>query len=593
MSEPRYIVGIDLGTTNSAVAFVDRQAETKDAEVSVFSVLQVEKVATTLAEKTLPSFLYLAGPGELPPGALDLPWAEDRSFAVGRFARERGKEVSLRLVSSAKSWLSHGAVDRKSALLPFGSPDEVQKVSPIEASKRYLEHIRDAWDAEHPEHRLGDQRVFLTVPASFDAVARQLTLEAAEGAGLRDISLLEEPQAAFYAWLDAVKEGWRTVLQPGDRVLVSDVGGGTTDFSLIEVTNKDGGLALERVAVGDHILLGGDNMDLALAHVAAEKLRGAGKKLDAGQDRQLVAAARAAKEHLLTHPDEERAAITLLGRGSKLIGGKLETELLASEVKTVLLDGFFPSCERSAKPIERARTGFLELGLPFAQDAGITRHLAAFLARNADAPLPTHVLLNGGVMNSPVMRERLMSVLQSWGSTPRLLEEADYDLAVARGAAYYGATKDGRGIRIKSATARAYYVGIESAAPAVPGVKPPIKALCVVPMGVEEGTESKVPGLELGLVVGQPVEFRLFSSSQRPEDRLGTVLSEYDWPDVLEETAPLSLTLPPGERAAGTVVPVRLEVKITEVGTVRVESVSTDGKQRFPLSFDVRERVPS
>lgn len=590
MSEARYIVGVDLGTTNSAVAFVDGSRAATDTEVSVFPVLQVEKVGTTLSEKALPSFLYLPGPGELPEGALDLPWAAARDFAVGRYAKERGAEVPLRSVSSAKSWLSHGAVDRRSALLPFGAPDEVAKVSPIEASRRYLEHLRDAWNHTHPEHPLERQRVFLTVPASFDAVAQRLTLEAAESAGLTEVTLLEEPQAAFYAWLDAVQDGWRSQLGAGDRVLVCDVGGGTTDFSLIEVTDQDGNLTLERVAVGDHILLGGDNMDLALAHVLSEKLRAAGKRLDAGQERQLVSQARAAKERLLSNPDEEKVTVTLLGRGSKLIGGKLETELLASEVKAVLLDGFFPACDKTARPEERPRTGFLELGLPFAQDAGITRHLAAFVGRDPEAPLPTHVLLNGGVMNSPVLRERLCGVLAGWGAAPKLLEEADYDLAVARGAAYYGATKEGRGIRIKSATARAYYVGIESARPAVPGVRPPVKALCVVPMGVEEGTVSKVPGLELGLVVGRPVEFRLFSSSQRPDDRLGSVLSEYEWPDVLEETAPLSLTLPAGDKPPGTVVPVRLEVEVSDVGTVRVQSVSADGTERFPLSFDVRER---
>lgn len=592
MSEPRYIVGIDLGTTNSAVAYVDRLHEGAETAVSVFPVLQVEKVGTTLEERSLPSFLYLAGPGELPAGALDLPWASGRDFAVGRFAKERGAEVPLRSVASAKSWLSHGAVDRRSALLPFGAPDEVPKLSPIEASRRYLEHLRDAWDHAHPEHPLGAQRVYLTVPASFDAVAQELTREAARDAGLLDVTLLEEPQAAFYAWLDAVKDAWRHALRAGDRVLVCDVGGGTTDFSLIEVTDQGGNLALERVAVGDHILLGGDNMDLALAHVLSEKLRAAGKKLDAGQERQLVSHARAAKERLLSDPDVDEVAITLLGRGSKLIGGKLETVLRADEVKTVLLDGFFPLCEASARPEARARAGFLELGLPFAQDAGITRHLAAFLGRTPDAPLPTHVLLNGGVMNSPVLRERLARVLAGWGAAPRLLEEADYDLAVARGAAYYGATKEGRGIRIKSATARAYYVGIESARPAVPGLRPPVKALCVVPMGVEEGTVSKVPSLELGLVVGHPVEFRLFASSQRPEDRLGTVLSEYDWPELLEETAPLSLSLPAGDRPPGAVVPVRLEVEVSDVGTVQVVSVSTDGKERYPLRFDLRARPP-
>jgi hypothetical protein len=466
----------------------------------------------------------------------------------------------------------------------------VEKVSPIAASTRILEHLRDAWNAAHPADPLESQDLFLTVPASFDAVARDLTLEAARGAGLAQVTLLEEPQAAFYAWLDRVGEGFRKRLRPSDLVLVVDVGGGTTDFTLIEVSETDGNLALERVAVGDHILLGGDNMDLALAHALSEKLRAADKKLDAGQQRALVSAARMAKEALLTNPELPSAPITILGRGSKLIGNKITTTLERAEIERILLDGFFQPAPLEAQAAEKRRTGFLELGLPFAIDTGIARHLASFLRRHTGGTrLPTHLLLNGGVFNSPLLRSRMFEIMKGFGCEPVILEESDHDLAVARGAAYYGATKRGRGIRIRGGVGRSYYVGIETAAPAVPGMRPPIRALCVVPFGMEEGTAQSVPSAELGLVVGEEVEFRFLSGTSRKEDAPGTLLDEYAWPEHLEETAPLKATLPAEGRAAGTVVPVRLEVKVTEIGTVEIWCVETRGERRYKLEFSVRE----
>ena len=587
MSQARYIVGLDLGTTNSAVAWVEPAAGPGAIPLPIPQVVQPGSV---LDRPTLPSFVYLAGEGELPPASMDLPWASGRSYMVGAGARDRGAEVPLRVVSSAKSWLCHAAVDRRSAILPFQSPPEVEKLSPIAASTRILEHLRDAWNAAHPEAPLESQDLFLTVPASFDAVARDLTMEAARGAGLTQVTLLEEPQAAFYAWLDRVGEGFRKRLRPGDLVLVVDVGGGTTDFTLIEVSEAEGNLALERVAVGDHILLGGDNMDLALAHALSEKLRAADKKLDAGQQRALVSAARMAKEALLTNPELMSAPITILGRGSKLIGNKITTTLERAEIERILLDGFFAPAPLEAQAAEKRRTGFLELGLPFAIDTGIARHLASFLRRHTGGTrLPTHLLLNGGVFNSPLLRARMFEIMKGFGREPVILEESDHDLAVARGAAYYGATKRGRGIRIRGGVGRSYYVGIETAAPAVPGMRPPIRALCVVPFGMEEGTERAVPSAELGLVVGEEVEFRFLSGTSRKDDAPGTLLDEYAWPEHLEETAPLKATLPAEGRAAGTVVPVRLEVKVTEIGTVEIWCVETRGDRRYKLEFSVRE----
>ena len=591
-SNDKTIVGIDLGTTNTALARVTVGAEGEASTPEVFELPQLIKAGDVQARKLLPSFLYLASEGELPAGSMDLPWAQGRTYLVGEAARERGAEVPLHLVSSAKSWLSHAGADRKAPILPHGAPDEVEKVSPVTAAVRYLEHVRDAWNQASPGAKLEAQQILLTVPASFDAIARDLTLKAAHEAGLPDVVLLEEPQAAFYAWLAQVGEGWRKVLKPGNRVLVCDVGGGTSDFSLIEVKDDgSGNLSLERVAVGEHILLGGDNMDLALAHHLAGKLTAEGKKLDAGQQRALVAGARRAKEQLLGDATLDAAPITLLGRGTKLIGGKIKVDLLRPEVEQILLAGFFPECPKDAKPQEARRTGFLELGLPFVHDPAVTRHLAKFLTTHAKGgALPTHVLFNGGVFNSGLLRERLLDIMGSWGGRPEVLEGADNDLAVAKGASYYGAVRQGGGIRIRGGVARSYYIGIETAMPAVPGVRPPIRALCVVPFGMEEGTEARVPSGDLGLVIGEPVEFRFLTSTTRKDDPIGVVLDEYTWPDHLTETNPIAATLDAEDLEPGTVVPVRLEVKLTEIGTLEIWSVATDGKHRWRLEYSVREQ---
>jgi molecular chaperone DnaK (HSP70) len=580
------VIGIDLGTTNTAVGFAEPPARGAGVEPRIFDLLQIVKPADPQERPLLPSFVYQAGQGELPPGSLDLPWSAGRSFMVGTGARDRGAEVPLRLVHSSKSWLCHGGVDRRAPILPPQAPDDVEKLSPVAAATRILEHIRDAWNAKH-DRKIEDEHVFLTVPASFDAVARELTMEAARSAGLENVSLLEEPQAAFYAWLAKVGDRWRTILSPKDRILVCDVGGGTTDFSLIAVEDDgSGNLTLERVAVGDHILLGGDNMDLALAHHLAERLAAEGKKLDAGQQRALVQHARRAKELLLSSPDLAEESITILGRGSKLIGSKITTALARADVESVLLNGFFPICSREDKPIQQKRTGFLELGLPFVSDAAITRHLAAFLAGRGGPP--THVLFNGGVFNSPLLRSRLLDTIRAWGREPVVLEDSENDLAVARGAAFFGAMKLSGGIRIRGGAARSYYIGIESAVPAVPGVAPPIRAMCVVPFGMEEGTTARIPG-DLGLVVGEPVEFRFLSSTGREDDAIGTMLDEYTWPEHLTETAPISLSLAAADLEPGSVVPVRLEAHLTEIGTLELWSVRSDGREgRWRLEFDVR-----
>ncbi|MES2346190.1 MAG: Hsp70 family protein [Pseudomonadota bacterium] len=617
MSDPRFAIGIDLGTTHSALSYVDLQAS--DGEKTRHGVLAIPQLTApgTVEElPLLPSFLYLPHADELAPGDLSLPWqqsAEELTGVAGEMARSRGATTPIRLVSSAKSWLSHPGVDRRSALLPNDAPEEVARVSPLEASTRYLSHLRQAWEQAYPDAPFGEQAVTVTIPASFDPGARELTAVAARAAGYTNLTLLEEPQAALYSWIQGSEGRWRKDVKPGDIILVVDVGGGTSDFSLIAVLERDGVLEPHRIAVGDHILLGGDNMDLALAHVVARKLAANGTQLDAWQMRALTYGCRSAKEKLLADATVETWPIVVPSRGSKLIGGSIRTELTRDEVTTFILDGFFPKVEASARPAVRTRAGLTQLGLPYAQDAGITRHLAAFLARQTGATSelegyagkqsaeatflhPTAVLFNGGVFKSDLLAQRIMDSINEWlyleGAEPaRMLAGADLDLAVARGAAYYSYVRRGSGVRIRGGTARAYYVAIESSMPAIPGMEPPIQALCVAPFGMEEGSEIELPNQEFGLVVGEPVQFRFFGSSVRRQDRIGDLL-DFWGADELIELNEIQATLSPEGRQAGDVVQVRLHAMATESGTLELQAVS-DGGERWKVEFDVRAGAAS
>jgi molecular chaperone DnaK (HSP70) len=384
-----YAIGIDLGTTHTAISYVDLDlSEGESVALHVQDIAQHTGPGALESKKLLPSFLYLPHPGELPEGSLTLPWKAHEARTIGELARSLGSKTPMRLVSSAKSWLGHGGVDRRAAILPVKTmqeADDVPRISPLEASTAYLRHVREAWDHEHPEAPLKDQEIVITVPASFDPGARELTSEAATAAGIPNAVLLEEPQAALYSWVQRSEGAWRKSVKLGDIILVVDLGGGTSDFSLIAVTEEEGNLALRRVAVGDHILLGGDNMDLALAAFVKKKLEDAGTNLDAWQFGQLAHACRGAKETLLAEGAPDVAPITLASRGSKLIGGTVRTELTRAEIEQVLVQGFFPNALSSDKPQSRARVGLRSLGLPYAQDAGVTRHLAAFLGKQIDA----------------------------------------------------------------------------------------------------------------------------------------------------------------------------------------------------------------
>ena len=598
----RFVVGIDLGTTNSALAYAE--AATVGEGAPAIKPLPIPQVVATgeVGERSvLPSFLYLPSSKEFPSGALDLPWSKGGDRVIGSFARDQGAKVPGRLVGSAKSWLSHAGVDRKGPILPWGAADDVAKVSPVEASTAYLAHLRDAWNygiaGKNAADRLERQDVILTVPASFDAVARELTVEAARASGLEHVTLLEEPQAAFYAWLASQGDQWRKRVKVGELLLVCDVGGGTTDFTLIAVTDQDGDLALTRLAVGEHILLGGDNMDLALAHAVAATLPNGMDGLDPAQRVALGHSCRVAKEALFLAPAKASAPVAILGRGSKVIGGSLKAELNRATLNSVLLDGFFPPCEPTDVPSRGKRVGLTEIGLPYATDPAITRHLARFLGRQAgslhaggSSLKPSAVLFNGGVFKASELRKRVVDVLSAWSGGPvPSLETSDLDLSVALGAAYYGLVRQGKGIRIRGGVPRAYYVGVETSAPAVPGVKPPIKALCVVKMGMEEGTQADVPGPEFGLVVGEPAEFRFLGSTTRRDDAPGVILDRWS-PEELQELNHLETALVTEDGATeGDTVPVRLLANVTEVGTLELWCQSTRDDRRWKLEYDVRE----
>jgi len=600
----RYAVGIDLGTTNCVLSYVELHTAQEPAPHYVMPIPQLTGPGSVEEKTQLPSFVYQAHEAELAQGDTALPWNAAPDTLVGAIARELGSKTPIRLVASAKSWLCHGGVDRHASFLPLNSPAEVVKISPVEATYQYLMHLRNAWDFRFPDTPLVEQDVTITVPASFDPAARDLTTEVAQRAGFNRLTLLEEPQAAVYSWLESSSETWRDQVSVGDVILVIDIGGGTTDLSLVAVTEEDGNLKLNRVAVGDHILLGGDNMDLALAYQVKTRLEQEGKSLAPWQILAITHSCRDAKEVLLTDPETHSVPIAIPSRGSKLLGATLRTELTRQEVMSCLVDGFFPEVGIHDHPAQQARGALKQMGLPYAQDAAVCRHLAAFLCRQqaaADSLLgenagdfikPTAVLFNGGVLKAPVLAERIMRVINQWlieagANEARLLQGADLDLAVARGAAYYGSVRQGKGVRIRGGIASAYYVGIESAMPAVPGMAPPIQALCVAPFGMEEGSAANGSGQQFGLIVGEPVRFRFFVSTTRRDDEAGSLLEDWE-PGELEELPEIQANLPVEGRKQGEIVPVELISRVTELGTLRLEAMPADRSATWQVEFDVR-----
>jgi len=594
--KPTYSIGIDLGTTNSVLAYSPLEDA---ADIQLLKIPQIVQPGQVEALTSLPSFLYLPREGEI--DSLRTPFEQDPARGiVGAYARSQAAENPQRVVVAAKSWLCHSKVGRTDAVLPWQSPAEVPKVSAYDCTRRFLAHLVAAWNAQHSETPLVDQQVVLTVPASFAPAARELTRQAAIDAGLPEsFVLLEEPQAAVYRWLSAKGDDWRKALRPNDVMLVVDVGGGTTDLTLVTVSEVDGELNLRRLAVGNHLLLGGDNMDLALAHFVSGRFAEQGHDLDPWQSISLWHACRNAKEQLLAIGGPDTQTVSILGRGSSLIGGTVSTELTRPETSDLIVDGFFPKCRLEDRPAKNVASGFQDIGLPYESDPAVTKHVAAFLAGQAtgesSALMPTHVLFNGGVFRSEVLQTRMQDTINQWcESAPQVLGGLeDLDTSVAIGAAYYGWIKQNGGIRIRGGTAKSYYVGIETAGLAIPGIPRPLRAVCVAPKGMEEGTEAEVPGEEVGVLVGKPAEFRFFASSVRPDDDAGTRLDRWA-KDELVEIDPVSVCLSASsvdaEAEAGpSFVPVQFQSRITELGMFELWCHSTRSEDQWKMEFNARE----
>jgi molecular chaperone DnaK (HSP70) len=591
----RYAVGIDLGTSNTVLAFAELRVDGEAGPVTLFDIDQLVAPGEVAALPLLPSVRYQAGAGELADADIQLPWAAAEPMVVGTLARKLGAQVPGRLVASAKSWLSHAGVDRMAPILPWGSAPDVPKVSPVDASASYLRHLRSAWNHRFPDDPLEQQDLVLTVPASFDEAARALTLAAARAAGLPALRLLEEPQAVFYDWLQRHRATLTSELAGTRLVLVCDVGGGTTDLSLIKVDLCDGQASITRIGVGNHLMLGGDNMDTALAHLAESRLAGdSAERLSASRLSQLVERCRAAKEQLLAADAPDQVNVTLLGAGARLIGGARSATLTREEVERLIVDGFLPQVEAS-EPLLQRRAGIVEFGLPYARDPAITRHVADFLRRHADAvreatagaaPVPDTLLLNGGVFRATALARRLEQTLGAWRGAPlRVLHNDDPDVAVARGAVAYALAGASGTPKIGGGAARSYFLLLGE------GKRGARRAICILPRGGEAGHELRLDAHNFALRVGEPVRFHLFTSNADAAGRAPFALGELvDLDDgEFARLPPIAMVL----RAPGRMrreVPVQLASALTEVGTLEMHCVSVDdAAERWLLEFDLRQ----
>jgi molecular chaperone DnaK (HSP70) len=607
----RYLIGIDLGTTNCAVAFVDTQESAKEADSSgirVFEVAQLTTPGEVRAVPLLPSFLYFPSEDEISSGTVSLPWEEHPSSIVGTMARDQGALVPGRQVSSAKSWLCQSAIDRRASILPREAEPPEPMVSPVEASSRYLMHLRNAWnhagtaeDADNPQQLFENQEIVLTVPASFDEEARELTVEAAREAGLERLTLLEEPLAAFYAWVAEHHNVLAEHLREGDLVLICDIGGGTSDFSLVRAHVQGRNVDFERTAIGEHLLLGGENLDLALARRAEQKFA---TKLSLRQRHALRIMCSAAKERLLSEENTDRLPINILGGGRSVVGQVLSSDLCRDEVTELITSGFLPLTRAHEMPLRPRAGGLREIGLPYATDPAITKHLAAFLKQaartmgarensrsysenRAQMARPDAVLFNGGFCIPAMVRERIIEAIANWlGDSgawrPKILSNEVMSNAVAIGAAYYGRVRRGAGLRVKAGSARTYYIGIRS--------EHRIKAVCVLPSGTNEGTTLPLPDRELSVLTNRPVSFHLYSSAIRHDTHGG--IADLDLEEV-HHHAPLVTLLRYGKKLQQMELAVRLSVSFTEVGTLELWCESVGSPHRWRLQFELRRESGS
>ncbi|HPZ07425.1 MAG TPA: Hsp70 family protein [Candidatus Eremiobacteraeota bacterium] len=590
MNLSKYIVSIDLGTTNCAVAYASiKELKSEKPDIHFFHIPQLIEKAEVADMSLLPSFLYLPGKYDVSPEECLLPWESDEKLITGEYAKKLGRLIPGRLVMSAKSWLCHGGVDRTAKILPWSGSEDLEKISPLEASKKYLEHIKRAWNfkiaREDPEKKLENQDIIITVPASFNEVARALTVKAAYMAGLERITLLEEPQAAFYSWLTSYESSLKRFLGRTELIIVCDVGGGTTDFSLIHVEKDGEEINLKRIAVGEHILLGGDNMDLAIAKYIERGFKSSHGNLDNRQWGTLCQESQKAKEYLLEEEGTENFSIIIPGTGSRLIGGMLQSEISRTELLQIILEGFFPFSDRTVSE-KTSRYGIQEWGLPYATDPAITHHLASFLRSHITENLkyPDAILFNGGALKPSIIRNRILEILNSWSERNKpvkVLINKNMDLTVARGGVYYGLTRKGRGIRIKGGTPRSYYIGIDIEKDKKEQIP---SSICLIPRDLEEGQEVIITDREFTLLVGQPISFPLYSSTIRAGHKAGEIVT-IDNSDF-SELPPLYTLLKTEDKSLE--IPVYLKAMISEVGTLALSCITPDHSKNWELEFNLR-----
>lgn len=597
MDEKRYIIGIDLGTTNSAVSYVDLQAENRrNRGIRLFKIPQLTGPGEVSPLPVLPSFCYLPGGYDISEAAVRLPWQSDDPGFVGRFARDHGSRIPGRLVASAKSWLCHSGADRRAPILPWGAGDDVRKISPVQATAAYLKHIRLAWNSVRGDDDalyLENQTIIITVPASFDEVARDLTIEAANIAGLTNVTLLEEPLAAFYSWLIFHESDWQDHIRPGQLVLVCDAGGGTTDFTLITLEETEGAPRFVRIAVGDHLILGGDNIDLALARHVENRFSGQGP-LTTDRWKTLCHLCRQAKENILDS-DISDDTVTMMGEGTRLIGGTLSAKIDRQTLENIVLDGFFPLVKPDAAAPPHGRKGISEFGLPYAAEPAITRHIGMFLEKHQEAvhqllrkaPFPDFILFNGGSLKAGVVQERIREAIRHWFSEPdtglpKVLENPEPDLAVALGAGYYGLVKAGQGVRVGSGSARAYYLGLAGGSDKNGDQA---TAICLVERGTEEGVRISLPDRVFEVLANQAVNFALYSSSYRSGDKCGDLILV---DDTLTPLPPVQTVIQFGRKGLKTMIPVQMEAEYTEMGVLAVWCRSLSSPHRWRLQFQLR-----
>jgi len=594
----KYIIGIDLGTTNSAVSYVDLEADiSKDKGIKLFKVPQLTGAAEISTLSVLPSFCYIPGKYDIADESIRLHWVSDEINFVGKFARDHGAKVPSRLVSSAKSWLCHSNADRREKILPWGSGEDVAKISPVKATASYLKHIRMSWNStkgEDDDYYFENQMIVITVPASFDEVARDLTIEASKLAGLRNVTLLEEPLAAFYSWLIKHEQNWHDFIKPGELVLVCDVGGGTSDFTLITLRETEGTPRFERIAVGNHLILGGDNIDLALARHVEEQFQQSGQ-LSSDRWKTLCHLCRQAKEKILNEGVDSET-ITMMGEGSSLIGGTLTARLERSILEKIVIDGFFPVIENHDPIATKVRKGISEFGLPYETEPAITRHIGLFLEKHKDdvkkilnkKPFPDLILFNGGSLKSSMIQKRIQDSVRTWfdenGSRePSILENPAPDLAVALGAAYYGLVKIGKGVRVGSGSARSYYLGFERKN----GVEQNKKsAVCIVERGLDEGAQICLPDKKFQVLANQLVSFDLYSSTYRSGDRSG---DEIVIDDSLTSLPPIQTVIQFGQKGVKKEIPVQVEAEFSEMGILFLWCTSLSTSHRWRLQFQLRD----